>query len=187
MDPWSVLGIRAGAPAGEAKAAYRRLALRCHPDRGGSEAEFRRVTEAYEAIRDGRAAPPPPPYSRDMGGYRQGPGASTWSTAPGGMRWTEVITGTGSEEVDSMFAQAYENAFGDTSTMEEAMRENIFGPQEGLERTLAESLNRLIGKGDLKVAYMVLRGAAAQGLRFPQAVKWPNHWEAYDQWLKGRK
>ena len=56
MDLYIVLGIERGAPAGEIKRAYRRLARRLHPDinPGDREAEarFRQVLEAYETLID---------------------------------------------------------------------------------------------------------------------------------------
>lgn len=55
-DPYQLLGIERGASAEEIKAAYRRLALRYHPDRnpGDREAEerFKRISEAYATLRD---------------------------------------------------------------------------------------------------------------------------------------
>src|SRR5579864_1594879 len=51
-DYYEVLGVGKTASADEIKKAYRRLAVQHHPDRGGSEAEFREVNEAYEVLKD---------------------------------------------------------------------------------------------------------------------------------------
>jgi DnaJ-class molecular chaperone len=55
-DPYQVLGVQREASADEIKAAYRRLALKNHPDRnpGDAEAEerFKRISEAYATLRD---------------------------------------------------------------------------------------------------------------------------------------
>lgn len=55
-DFYERLGIARGATTEEVKKAYRKLALKYHPDRneGSKEAEarFREVTEAYEVLRD---------------------------------------------------------------------------------------------------------------------------------------
>jgi hypothetical protein len=67
MDPFAVLGIQPGAPESELAAAYRELAKRWHPDRGGGEEAARRMAEinvAYELLRAGRfhrngVTPPP--------------------------------------------------------------------------------------------------------------------------------
>jgi molecular chaperone DnaJ len=51
-DYYEVLGIGKTASADEIKKAYRRLAVQHHPDRGGDEANFREVNEAYEILKD---------------------------------------------------------------------------------------------------------------------------------------
>ena len=48
-----VLGLERDATAEEAKRAYRKAAMRCHPDRNSTEAaaeEFQRISEAYAFI-----------------------------------------------------------------------------------------------------------------------------------------
>ena len=56
MDFYIVLGVERGAPAGDIKRAYKRLARRLHPDinPGDREAEarFRQVLDAYETLMD---------------------------------------------------------------------------------------------------------------------------------------
>lgn len=50
-DPHIVLGVSPAATQQEIKAAYRRAALRTHPDReGGSEITFKRAAAAYHAL-----------------------------------------------------------------------------------------------------------------------------------------
>ena len=53
MDPFAVLGVDRDADDETIKRAYRRRAKETHPDRGGSDAEFKRVKDAYEAIQAG--------------------------------------------------------------------------------------------------------------------------------------
>lgn len=57
MSAWDTLGVPVGAPMKEVTAAYRRLALVHHPDRGGKAEDFARITEAYESIKSGRGLP----------------------------------------------------------------------------------------------------------------------------------
>lgn len=55
MDPYKTLGIEKKASEDEIKKAYRKLALKCHPDKGGgkeNEKKFREITEAYEILGD---------------------------------------------------------------------------------------------------------------------------------------
>ena len=44
------LGLDTDADEGEIKRAYRERIKEAHPDRGGDEAEFKRLTEAYETL-----------------------------------------------------------------------------------------------------------------------------------------
>ena len=53
MDPFAVLGVDRDADDETIKRAYRRRAKETHPDRGGSDAEFKRVKDAYETIQAG--------------------------------------------------------------------------------------------------------------------------------------
>lgn len=54
QDYYQILGISPQATSGQIKAAYRRLALRYHPDRNPhdllAESNFVRITEAYEVL-----------------------------------------------------------------------------------------------------------------------------------------
>src|SRR3982751_1980748 len=56
QDYYELLGIQRGADDAAIKAAYRRLAKECHPDRHNGcsqqEARFKAVSEAYEVLKD---------------------------------------------------------------------------------------------------------------------------------------
>jgi molecular chaperone DnaJ len=55
-DYYEILGLSRGASEQDIKAAFRRLAKDCHPDRNGgdkaAEQKFKELGEAYEALRD---------------------------------------------------------------------------------------------------------------------------------------
>lgn len=58
-DPWKVLGIEKSADKSEIRTAYRKLVLKCHPDKvqdptlkAQKQDEFQRVQQAYELLND---------------------------------------------------------------------------------------------------------------------------------------
>ena len=56
-DAYEALGVESGASRAACKKAYRRLALRLHPDKcqlSNAEEAFKRVSAAYAALQDGR-------------------------------------------------------------------------------------------------------------------------------------
>lgn len=63
MDFYSVLGIKPGVSEQEIKKAYRKLALKYHPDRNPgdkeSEKKFKDVQQAYESLKNQKSQQPP--------------------------------------------------------------------------------------------------------------------------------
>lgn len=52
-DYYDILGVSKSASADELKRAYRKLAMKHHPDKhGGDDKEFKEVAEAYEVLKD---------------------------------------------------------------------------------------------------------------------------------------
>lgn len=83
MDPYQVLGINQGATEQEVKSAFRKLALKYHPDKnpGNAEAEkkFREVAQAYDMIKN---------PGRNESFYQRG---STKSANWGGPDWEDLL------------------------------------------------------------------------------------------------
>ena len=54
---YDILGVSDGADLKEVQAAFRRLALKHHSDRGGSTEQFKRIKQAYEDLKRGKRRP----------------------------------------------------------------------------------------------------------------------------------
>lgn len=52
MDYYSTLGLQRNASDAEIKKAYRSMAMKYHPDRGGDEKKFKEISQAYEFLSD---------------------------------------------------------------------------------------------------------------------------------------
>ncbi len=89
-DYYELLGVERNATGEEIKKAYRKLALRYHPDRneGSKEAEerFKEITEAYEVLRDDDRRARYDRFGKD--GLKGGPGAGPYG---GGIDFSEAI------------------------------------------------------------------------------------------------
>jgi len=49
-DPYSILGVDRNASKDEIKKAYKKLAMKHHPDKGGDEKTFKEITTAYDEL-----------------------------------------------------------------------------------------------------------------------------------------
>jgi DnaJ-class molecular chaperone len=52
MDPYSILGLDRTASPEDIKKAYRKLAVKHHPDKGGDQEKFKEISAAYEILSD---------------------------------------------------------------------------------------------------------------------------------------
>lgn len=90
-DYYKILGLAKGASDDDIKKAYRKLALKYHPDKNkepGAEEKFKEVAEAYEILSDSKKKDIYDKYGEEglkMGG---GAGPTHTSGSPGGFTYT---------------------------------------------------------------------------------------------------
>jgi len=127
-DPYTTLGVARSADAAEIKAAYRRLALRYHPDRNpgdkAAEERFKEISEAYATLRDPELRARFDRY----GTTGRGPGG----TAAGRPDFTTVDWQTLFQEAD---IQIDWSARGGVPRTGNAMFDVLFGAMTGMMRS----------------------------------------------------
>ena len=62
MDAYDILGVSKNASEEEVKKAYKKLAMKHHPDKGGDPEEFKKIQGAYDRITKGDQEEPPPQH-----------------------------------------------------------------------------------------------------------------------------
>lgn len=78
MDYYATLGLQRNASDAEIKKAYRSLAMKYHPDRGGDEKRFKEISQAYDFLSDPQKKSiidmgGDPNAQPGMGGFNQSP------------------------------------------------------------------------------------------------------------------
>ncbi len=101
-DYYNVLGVDKKASPDEIKRAFRKLAQKHHPDKGGNEATFKEITEAYSILGDDKRRREYDTYGQSFsgGGGPQG--------FPGGFDFSQFNQG----DINFDFADMFEG-FGD--------------------------------------------------------------------------
>lgn len=115
-DYYAVLGVDKKATKDEIKKAFRKLAQKHHPDKGGDEAKFKEITEAYSILSDDKRRREYDSYGRTFAGGGNGQGA-------GGFDFNNFSGAGGTQYGEFDFSDMF-SGFGD-----------IFGGGSGQSRT----------------------------------------------------
>ena len=123
-NAYETLGVPKGASEDEIKRAYRKLAAKHHPDRGGDTAKFQEIQSAYETLTDPqKRAQHDNPFQQ-----HQGPGGSHF----------EFHFGGGNPE--DIFQQFFSQGFGGNPFQRQAQPRRNKDLRINLQITLAETL-----------------------------------------------
>lgn len=83
-DYYDILGVSKGAGKDEIKRAFRKAAVEHHPDKGGDEAKFKEINEAYEVLSDDKKKSAYDQFGHAAGAHQAGGGASGMGGDPFG-------------------------------------------------------------------------------------------------------
>jgi molecular chaperone DnaJ len=92
MDYYQILGVTRDASSDDIKKAYRKLAHKYHPDKGGDEKKFKEVNEAYQILSDSEKKAQYDKFGRVFEGGAGG------EPGPGGFHWAWGTPGADYED-----------------------------------------------------------------------------------------
>ncbi|MBU6323200.1 MAG: molecular chaperone DnaJ [Patescibacteria group bacterium] len=105
---YETLGVDKKASKDDIKKAFRKLAQKYHPDKGGDEAKFKEITEAYSVLGDDKRRREYDTYGQSFaGGGSQGQGAGF-----GGFDFSQFQQGFGGQGAEFDFGDLFDG-FGD--------------------------------------------------------------------------
>ena len=136
-DYYDILGVSKGAGKDEIKKAFRKAAVEHHPDKGGEEAKFKEINEAYEVLSDDKKKAAYDQFGHAAGAHQAGGGAGAdpfggFGGGPGGFNVDFDFSGMGGQggnlnDIFEMFFHGSKNRARDveiavTIDFEEAVR-----------------------------------------------------------------
>lgn len=119
-DYYSVLGVEKNASADDIKKAFRKLAHKHHPDKGGSDEKFKEITEAYAVLSDEKKRREYDAYGHSFPGGA-GPGGAQGNPF-GGFDFSQFQQGFGNGGVEFDFGDLFGDVFGGRSARQQAPR-----------------------------------------------------------------
>lgn len=107
-DYYQVLGVDKKATQDDIKKAFRKLAHKHHPDKGGSDDTFKEITEAYSILSDEKKRREYDTYGQAFPGGAGGPQGSPF----GGFDFSQFQQGFGQGGVEFDFGDVFGDIFG---------------------------------------------------------------------------
>lgn len=113
-DYYSVLGVPKSASQDDIKKAFRKLAHKYHPDKGGTdESKFKEITEAYSVLSDDKKRREYDAYGQAFpGGHPGAAGAGQGGNPFGGFDFSQFQQGFGQGGAEFDFGDIFGDMFG---------------------------------------------------------------------------
>ncbi|MCL2869611.1 molecular chaperone DnaJ [Candidatus Saccharibacteria bacterium] len=157
-DYYEVLGVNKGASDDEIKKAFRKLAVKYHPDKeGGDEAKFKEINEAYEVLKDSKKRQRYDQFGHAGVGGASGGGQSYGGGNPfGGFNGQNVQFDFGDGGLGDIFGSFFGGGARSSQPIKGrdvevnltlSFEEAIFGTQENIALTLDDECRHCKGSG----------------------------------------
>ncbi len=112
-DYYNVLGVDRRASPDDIKKAFRKLAHKYHPDKGGTdESKFKEITEAYSVLSDDKKRREYDTYGQAFPGGHPGQSGGAGGNPFGGFDFSQFQQGFGQGGVDFDFSDIFGDVFG---------------------------------------------------------------------------
>ncbi len=156
-DYYEVLGVSKNASQDEIKKAYRKLAHKYHPDKGGGdEARFKEVNEAYQVLSDSQKRAQYDQFGHAGFSGQGGPGGfdySGYSGQAGGFDFSDIFSGGFSDIFDQFFTgqnqakQSRPKGADLETTIEITLKEAAFGTEKFIDVYKKDTCSECKGTG----------------------------------------
>lgn len=109
-DYYQILGVSKSATKDEIKKAFHKLAHQHHPDKGGEEAKFKEINEAYQTLSDESKRQQYDQFGSEGANFG-GSGFGGFSGGQGGFDFSQFTQG-GNFDVNDLFGDLFGGGFG---------------------------------------------------------------------------
>lgn len=170
-DYYKVLGVPRNASKDDVKKAYRQLAHKYHPDKGGDEQRFKEINEAYHVLSDEQKRAQYDQFGRVFEGAAGG-GKQSGFEWPGGFRFDFGEGGPGGF-ADFDFSEVFEDFFGGSGNTTRRKTGERKGKDIRIDLEINFEESILGAKKDLEL-YKLSRCAACNGSGGQSGTKFVN-------------
>jgi molecular chaperone DnaJ len=152
-DYYNILGVARNATKDEIKKRYRELAHKFHPDKGGDEAKFKEINEAYQVLSDDKKRAQYDQFGRVFEGAEAGGGSYQGGFEwPGGFKFDFGERPFDFSQGDFDFSDVFEDLFGSFGTTSRARSRERRGRDIRVDLEIPFEEAILGGKRDIELS-----------------------------------